>query len=100
VGAAITGNAFTFMIRLYRYNSVAGTLDSMKLGQNWTRFSFNPDLNATVTRYAGLDSTVRGFTSSRGADSESSDWRAPGGWRLTPSCTVAIFRLYRITEAA
>jgi RHS repeat-associated protein len=69
MSATIDNGAFTFLQRLYAVTTSRGTLDSMRLGSNWTRFRFTPDLSATVTHFPGTDSLVRGFTERHGPDS-------------------------------
>jgi RHS repeat-associated protein len=56
------GGAFSFLTRRYSYTPALGTLDSMRLGANWTRFRYNPDRQATITRFPGTDSILRTFS--------------------------------------
>jgi RHS repeat-associated protein len=67
--ASHTGNAVTFLRRQYARSLPLGTLDSLRLGNNWTRFRYNSDIDAIVTKFPGPDSIVRGFTSLHGPDS-------------------------------
>jgi RHS repeat-associated protein len=66
MSATIDNGAFAFLPRRYAVTTSRGTLDSLRLGSNWTRFSFNADLVPTVTRFPGLDSVSRQFSTLHG----------------------------------
>jgi RHS repeat-associated protein len=62
-----TAGSYTgFLNRRFAYNTAFGSLDSMRLGTWWTRFSFNPDRQVTSARFVGQDSVSAQMTSIHG----------------------------------
>jgi RHS repeat-associated protein len=52
---------YTGLARAYGWRANVGVLDSLKFGSTWTRFTYNPDLQATVTRFSVSDSISHRF---------------------------------------
>ena len=63
--------------REYRWRANVGVLDSLRFGASpWTRFTYNPGLQAIVTRFSASDSISRAFTEGHGM----TDVRSPALW--------------------